>query len=172
MLLPIYSPGACPECHGNQQCTSCNGRGTWTDTQRNLVVCPVCLGTGVCQTCYIPLRGIPQQMPSMAQQGQTIQQPTQQIESSYSEYRPAAIIQGEINRMERELDRLRRDYNRRVDPPATATLYNPWPYSGGIVIKPEGDFSSYTYFLANQIAKTESKLKDLYDELGKAETFH
>lgn len=170
LLLPVYKSGACPECHGTHKCASCNGRGTWKDTRQNRVFCPVCLGTGVCQTCYIPLRGLPRQMPSKVPQGLAIQHNSPQG-LSYNprvKYRPTAVIQGEINRTERELDRLRREYNKRVDPPATAAIYSPWPYSGRVEIKPKGDFGSYTYFLASQIAKAESKLRELYDELGQA----
>ncbi len=55
--LKIYKRGECPECHGSHRCIKCNGNGTITDHRTHTVSkCRTCNGTGVCQTCYVPIR--------------------------------------------------------------------------------------------------------------------
>lgn len=57
--FPVYGPGECPECHGSHQCRHCRGEGFVYPQGRieNFQSCPACGGTGVCQTCYVPMRG-------------------------------------------------------------------------------------------------------------------
>ena len=51
-----YAPGECPECHGSHQCVACKGTGRVMDRLRQVSTCQRCLGTGLCQTCYVPTR--------------------------------------------------------------------------------------------------------------------
>ena len=53
---PTYAPGECPECHGSHQCAACKGTGRVMDKFRQVTTCQRCLGTGLCQTCYVPTR--------------------------------------------------------------------------------------------------------------------
>lgn len=55
-LLKTYAPGECPECHSSHQCQACRGTGRMMDALRRVSTCTRCLGTGICQTCYVPTR--------------------------------------------------------------------------------------------------------------------
>lgn len=57
LRLPTPAPGECRECHGTHHCAACQGKGFTTDLQHNVRQCASCGGTGVCQTCYMPVRG-------------------------------------------------------------------------------------------------------------------
>lgn len=55
--VKIYGQGECPDCHGTQRCSQCNGSGSIYHMQiHSYSQCPVCGGTGVCPTCYVPIR--------------------------------------------------------------------------------------------------------------------
>ena len=54
--MTTYGPGECPECHGSHHCATCHGTGRITDRMHMVSTCPRCLGTGVCQKCYVPTR--------------------------------------------------------------------------------------------------------------------
>lgn len=55
--LKVYGRGECPECHGSHRCGKCNGTGTIKDARSHtLSACTTCSRTGVCQTCYVPVR--------------------------------------------------------------------------------------------------------------------
>lgn len=57
--LREYKRGECPDCHGTHKCMACNGNGIITDNRSHTIIkCRVCNGTGICQTCYIPKRGV------------------------------------------------------------------------------------------------------------------
>ena len=57
LKLKIYDRGECPECHGSYRCTKCNGTGTIQNQHLHTIEsCQACIGTGVCQTCYVPIR--------------------------------------------------------------------------------------------------------------------
>lgn len=51
-------PGECPECHGTHRCSACGGAGMLRNTTHlgGYDRCARCFGTGVCQTCYVPVR--------------------------------------------------------------------------------------------------------------------
>lgn len=159
----VYRPGACPDCHGTHRCTACQGRGRWTDRQRNYVYCPSCHGTGQCQTCYVPVRGAADEgFPSMA--GSGLQ------ETPKRHHRAVAVIQGDIKRKERELEQVNRNLENRTNPQPTQAWQSNWPYPGTTVyVKPKGDFGSYTFSLARRTAQLESELRELYQELAEAE---
>ncbi len=57
--MRTYGPGECPECHGSHQCAACHGTGRITDEMHMVSTCQRCLGTGLCQTCYVPTRTMP-----------------------------------------------------------------------------------------------------------------
>lgn len=56
--LKEYKQGECPECHGTLKCKNCRGGGYITHPKRTweFKMCDCCGGTGVCQTCNIPIR--------------------------------------------------------------------------------------------------------------------
>jgi len=57
LRLKIYDRGECPECHGSYRCTKCNGTGTIRNQHLHTIEsCQACIGTGICQTCYVPIR--------------------------------------------------------------------------------------------------------------------
>lgn len=157
----VYGVGECPDCHGTHRCRACDGRGRWPDNMRNYVYCPTCHGTGVCQTCYIPTRNEQGVSPAI-QQGQ---QPV----TRQRYHRPAAIIQGEIKRTERELEQVNRNLENRTNPQPQEVIRNSWSGTT-IYVKPKGDFGSYTYHLTRQSAELEHKLRELYRELADAES--
>lgn len=57
LKLPEPAPGECRDCHGSHRCVSCGGTGKilnrYTHTYEP---CSVCRSTGICQTCFIPMR--------------------------------------------------------------------------------------------------------------------
>ena len=164
----IYGPGECPECHGTRRCAACQGRGQWPDRTNRLVICHNCMGSGQCQTCYVPVRGANDSFP-----GPTASvTPSQDFGQSTPRrhHRPTAVIQGEIKRKERELEQVNRDLQRRTDPAPQEVLRTGWPYPGStIYVKPKGDFSSFTYAQARRSAQLEWELRQLYQELADAE---
>ena len=55
--LKVYGRGECPECHGTHKCRQCGGNGYVKDYGSHTITsCRACRGTGVCQTCYVPIR--------------------------------------------------------------------------------------------------------------------
>lgn len=54
--LQMYAPGECPECHGTHKCRKCSGKGYVNLPNHTVEQCDVCIGNGVCQTCYVPQR--------------------------------------------------------------------------------------------------------------------
>lgn len=56
LILQMYKPGECPECHGTGKCHKCNGKGYINLPNHNIEHCHICFGSGMCQTCYIPQR--------------------------------------------------------------------------------------------------------------------
>lgn len=55
--LKVYDRGECPDCHGTHKCVKCNGNGTIKNhSTHTFTMCTACNGTGLCQTCYIPVR--------------------------------------------------------------------------------------------------------------------
>lgn len=55
--LNMYGRGECPECHGMHKCKYCNGSGMIYHKQiHSYSQCQICYGTGICQTCYVPIR--------------------------------------------------------------------------------------------------------------------
>lgn len=57
LSLKVYGRGECPECHGTHKCQQCGGNGFVKDLGFHTITsCRVCRGTGVCQTCYVPIR--------------------------------------------------------------------------------------------------------------------
>ena len=55
--LNTYGSGECPECHGMHKCKYCNGSGMIYHKQiHSYSQCQICYGTGICQTCYVPIR--------------------------------------------------------------------------------------------------------------------
>ncbi len=57
LKMKIYARGECPECHGGHRCSKCNGSGIIRNTHTHTIdTCQTCHGTGICQTCYVPIR--------------------------------------------------------------------------------------------------------------------
>ena len=55
--LKVPAPGECKDCHGTHKCRNCNGRGTITNHRTHEIYsCDTCKGTGICQTCFVPMR--------------------------------------------------------------------------------------------------------------------
>ena len=55
--LKVPAPGECKDCHGTHKCRHCNGRGTITNHRTHEIYsCETCKGTGICQTCFVPMR--------------------------------------------------------------------------------------------------------------------
>ena len=55
--LKTYAPGECPECHGSYKCRQCNGTGMiYNRPTHTYNQCEACNATGICQTCYVPVR--------------------------------------------------------------------------------------------------------------------
>ena len=159
----VYAPGTCPECHGTHRCKACDGRGQWFDKTRRAVICPTCHGTGQCQTCFVPVR---EGSPSYSTPNPLSQSPV--IQKSH---RSVVLIQSDIRQKERELDQVTKDLDRRTNPQPTQVIQSGWPYPGTTVyVKPNGDFSSYTYHLSRRKAELEHEIKELYRELANAES--
>lgn len=56
--MRTYAYGECPTCHGTHRCPQCSGSGRITDRHTHMIeTCQACAGTGLCQTCYVPVRG-------------------------------------------------------------------------------------------------------------------
>lgn len=57
LKLPEPAPGECKECHGSHKCAYCGGNGKiFNRYNHTYEPCTVCRGTGICQTCFIPMR--------------------------------------------------------------------------------------------------------------------
>ena len=156
----IYSPGTCPECQGTRKCSNCSGRGRWVDRMRNYVYCPTCYGTGQCQECFVPVRGEDSDKDD--------------VFSSVPPrpgkfHRSIPVIKAEIKKKERELEDIRRQYDRRVNPPAT-TIGRSISYPEIIIVKKQpGNFGSHTFWLGQRMVDLEYEIKALYEELADAE---
>lgn len=57
LKLPEPAPGECKDCHGSHKCAHCGGYGKILNRYNHTYEpCIVCRGTGICQTCFIPMR--------------------------------------------------------------------------------------------------------------------
>ena len=96
LKLKEYRPGECPECHGSHKCGHCQGQGFSFDFSNGVSMCPYCGGTGVCMTCEIPRRAQPLMSP----------QQSPMMGSTRKHHRPTAVIQNEINDVQRQIDQI------------------------------------------------------------------
>ncbi|MBR1785180.1 MAG: hypothetical protein IJ760_07065 [Bacteroidales bacterium] len=88
LRLKAYRPGECPECRGSRRCQGCRGEGVMFNTYAGLSICSRCGGSGVCTTCDIPTR-----TPHSAS-------------GTPHSHRPPAVIQNEINDVQRQIDNI------------------------------------------------------------------
>ncbi len=100
LQIPVARPGECSECHGTHRCSACRGSGVIPDrTYRDRYErCARCFGTGICQSCYVPVRTLPSQHPDPYS-------PVQDDQMRHSSKRKADAIRARIRELEAQLER-------------------------------------------------------------------
>lgn len=102
--LKVYAPGECPECHGSHRCRQCGGRGHYTNRHTHTVeYCSACNGSGICQTCYVPIRNASQQQMGIPDMGGG--NPASSFANA-SRQREVSMLRGQIKEYESRIEKV------------------------------------------------------------------